>query len=156
MVIFGPRGRAEAVGRSQGRENRNTGVGNVKGKREKTRGRIEIRIDPWKCSSGTATNLRLQLRSFVSFSLPSSLLPLFSLLSSLLCLDPSLHPDRTLLAALEREISSYSVRQGSLNVWAFISGEIRDINSGSMATFTATTQIVLTGNEPQEFQEDNG
>lgn len=94
-------------------------------------------------------------------SLPSFLLPFFlSFLLFFVRVEPSslpFHPDQTLLISPSIS-SSFPIPSAkvSLGRWIFTSGEIRDINSGSMATFTATTQIVLTGNQPQEFQEDNG
>lgn len=158
MVIFGPRGRGTARRwgghrrRHRGAKTETRGYGEWKGKREKARGRIEI--GPWK-SSGTRPTFGCSCdRSSLSLFLPFTSSSLLSfLLFALFFVGP---PPRSNPFSHPRFLPFLFRPPRFPWRWIFTSGEIRDINSRSMATFTATTQIVLTGNEPQAFQEDNG
>lgn len=171
MVIFGSV-RAGCDGRvglpegARGRETETRGCGRREGEKGRkladesrsgsTRGKVVVRDQP----SATAAIARLLL--FLFLFLP--FISFFLLFFPYLFYSPS---DRTLLVLLPPLVpfsfslyfsSSRFARQDSLLPWrwGFTSGrETRDVVRGcSMATFTATTQIVLTGNEPQESQED--
>lgn len=148
-----------AVGRPMGargcEQNRNAGMWGIRGRGRKlvdesrsgsTRGKVVVRDQP----SVTAAIVRFFLSSpsFYFLFVPLTFLSRFS---------PPPLPDRTLPLTL-RFLSRLSRPKllASLIGWTYTFGKTRDVTRGSMATFTATTQIVLTGNELQESQEGDG
>lgn len=172
MVIFGSV-RAGCDGRvglpegARGRETETRGCGRREGEKGRkladesrsgsTRGKVVVRDQP----SATAAIARLLLFLFL-------FLPFISLFSSFLSILVPLLPLRSNPSSppplwfpspsqsISLPLASPARTLCSLDVGDSLpERETRDVVRGcSMATFTATTQIVLTGNAPQESQED--
>lgn len=172
MVIFGSV-RAGCDGRvglpegARGRETETRGCGRREGEKGRkladesrsgsTRGKVVVRDQP----SATAAIARLLLFLFLFLPFISLFLLFFPYLflyspsdRTLLVLLPS--GSLLLLTSISLPLASPARTLCSLDVGDSLpERETRDVVRGcSMATFTATTQIVLTGNAPQESQED--